>query len=85
VGTGTFQSNSPVEVGSVHDIHASNIDITLFILEEKIAMTAPVVIRLIPGPGPACESNFTMSFFMSNKVKNPPQPLWVVTVPVRRL
>lgn len=42
--------------------------------KEKIAMTAPVVIRLIPGPGPACESNFTMSFFMSNKVKNPPQP-----------
>ena len=74
VGTGTFQSNSPVGVGSVHDIHASNIDITLFILEEKIAMTAPVVIRLIPGPGPACESNFTMSFFMSNKVKNLPQP-----------
>ena len=27
VGTGTFQSNSPVGVGSVHDIHASNIDI----------------------------------------------------------
>ena len=26
-GTGTFQSNSPVGVGSVHDIHASNIDI----------------------------------------------------------
>jgi hypothetical protein len=53
-GTGTFQSNSPVGVGSVHDIHASNIDITLFILEDKIATTAPVVIRLIPGPGPAC-------------------------------
>ena len=27
VGTGTFQSNSPVGVGSVHDIHASNIDL----------------------------------------------------------
>ena len=27
VGTGTFQSNSLVGVGSVHDIHASNIDI----------------------------------------------------------
>jgi hypothetical protein len=27
VGTGTFQSNSPVGIGSVHDIHASNIDL----------------------------------------------------------
>ncbi|XP_052073939.1 heme-binding protein 2-like [Mytilus californianus] len=42
--------------------------------KEKIAMTAPVLVRLIPGPGPACESNFTMSFFMSNKVTDPPAP-----------
>jgi hypothetical protein len=27
VGTGTFQSNSPVGSGRVHDIHASNIDL----------------------------------------------------------
>jgi hypothetical protein len=27
VGTGAFQSNSPVGIGSVHDIHASNIDL----------------------------------------------------------
>jgi hypothetical protein len=27
VGTGNFQGNSPVGVGSVYDIHASNIDI----------------------------------------------------------
>ncbi|XP_063436525.1 heme-binding protein 2-like [Mytilus trossulus] len=42
--------------------------------KEKIAMTAPVLVRLIPGQGPACESNFTMSFFMSNKVADPPAP-----------
>jgi len=27
VGTGAFQGNSPVGIGSVHDIHASNIDL----------------------------------------------------------
>ncbi|XP_050413705.1 heme-binding protein 2 [Patella vulgata] len=41
---------------------------------EKIAMTSPVITRLIPGPGPACESNFTMSFYISNTVANPPTP-----------
>ncbi|KAK6177130.1 hypothetical protein SNE40_015296 [Patella caerulea] len=41
---------------------------------EKIAMTSPVITRLIPGPGPACESNFTMSFYISNTVTNPPAP-----------
>ncbi|XP_062602201.1 heme-binding protein 2-like [Saccostrea cucullata] len=41
---------------------------------EKIAMTAPVLIMVQPGPGPACENNFTMSFFMSPKVANPPAP-----------
>lgn len=42
--------------------------------KQKIDMTAPVIIRLIPGPGPACESNFTMSFYMSNSISDPPQP-----------
>ncbi|KAK7495530.1 hypothetical protein BaRGS_00013228 [Batillaria attramentaria] len=41
---------------------------------QKIAMTAPVIDRIIPGPGPACESNFTMSFFVSPKEGQPPQP-----------
>ncbi|XP_046548673.1 heme-binding protein 2-like [Haliotis rubra] len=39
---------------------------------EKIDMTAPVIIKIIPGPGPACESNFTMSFFVARD--NPPRP-----------
>ncbi|KAK3103681.1 hypothetical protein FSP39_020981 [Pinctada imbricata] len=42
--------------------------------KEKIAMTAPVLIQVIPGQGPACESNFTMSFFVSPKESNPPKP-----------
>ncbi|KAK6186827.1 hypothetical protein SNE40_006097 [Patella caerulea] len=41
---------------------------------EKIAMTVPVITRLIPGAGPACESNFTMSFYLANKVTDPPTP-----------
>jgi len=31
---------------------------------EKIAMTCPVLIKVVPGQGPACESKFTMSFFL---------------------
>jgi len=42
--------------------------------KEKIAMTAPVIDRIIPGQGPACENNFTMSFFMDPVVTDPPQP-----------
>ena len=30
----------------------------------KIDMTAPVTIFIIPGAGPNCESNFTMSFYI---------------------
>merc|ERR1711937_831978 len=30
----------------------------------KIPMTAPVSMRIIPGPGPNCESNVTMSFLI---------------------
>ncbi|CAH1790816.1 unnamed protein product [Owenia fusiformis] len=29
----------------------------------KIPMTAPVLTTIIPGEGPACESNFTVSFY----------------------
>jgi len=31
---------------------------------EKIEMTAPVRVRVVPGEGPFCESNFTVSFFV---------------------
>ncbi|RUS81148.1 hypothetical protein EGW08_011089 [Elysia chlorotica] len=41
---------------------------------EKIAMTAPVLNRVIPGAGPACKSNFTMFFYLSPSVTNPPEP-----------
>jgi len=30
-----------------------------------VAMTAPVRVRVMPGQGPACVSNFTMSFYVS--------------------
>jgi len=40
----------------------------------KIEMTCPVITRIIPAPGPACESNFTMSFFVSPKEGTPPAP-----------
>ncbi|ESO88879.1 hypothetical protein LOTGIDRAFT_125538 [Lottia gigantea] len=39
----------------------------------KIEMTAPVLMRLIPGQGPACDNNFTMAFYVSNSVPNPPK------------
>eukprot|EP00199_Chlamydomonas_sp_CCMP681_P005748 CAMPEP_0119102292 /NCGR_PEP_ID=MMETSP1180-20130426/1079_1 /TAXON_ID=3052 ORGANISM="Chlamydomonas cf sp, Strain CCMP681" /NCGR_SAMPLE_ID=MMETSP1180 /ASSEMBLY_ACC=CAM_ASM_000741 /LENGTH=226 /DNA_ID=CAMNT_0007086547 /DNA_START=24 /DNA_END=704 /DNA_ORIENTATION=- len=44
----------------------------------KIAMTAPVRNRLVPGPGPFCEDFFTISFFMpfeyQNGTQQPPAP-----------
>ncbi|CAH1786585.1 unnamed protein product [Owenia fusiformis] len=40
----------------------------------KIAMTCPVIVRIIPGQGPACEDNFTMSFFVPPSMANPPKP-----------
>jgi len=39
----------------------------------KITMTSPVIVRIIPGQGPACENNFTMSFFCVPD-KTPPKP-----------
>ena len=42
----------------------------------KIPMTAPVSLRIIPGEGPNCESNFTMSFYIpSDLQENSPLPL----------
>merc|ERR1712098_746982 len=41
----------------------------------KIPMTAPVSMRIIPGEGPNCESNFTMSFYIPSDFQTgPPQP-----------
>ncbi|XP_072015637.1 heme-binding protein 2-like [Amphiura filiformis] len=43
--------------------------------KEKVPMTAPVITRVIPGAGPACESNFTISFFVPFKFQsNTPKP-----------
>lgn len=42
----------------------------------KIAMTAPVVTEIVHGPGPDCESNFTMHFMVPFDLQaNPPMPL----------
>merc|ERR1711892_197766 len=35
----------------------------------KIPMTAPVSLRILPGPGPNCESNFTMSFLIPSDIQ----------------
>ncbi|XP_064620180.1 heme-binding protein 2-like [Lineus longissimus] len=40
----------------------------------KIPMTAPVTMRIIPGQGPACEQNFTMSFFVAGDFSAAPKP-----------
>ncbi|XP_060557151.1 heme-binding protein 2-like [Ruditapes philippinarum] len=42
--------------------------------KQKIAMTAPVTNRIIPAQGPACESDFIMSFYVSSKVRDIPEP-----------
>ncbi|CAB1435489.1 unnamed protein product [Pleuronectes platessa] len=41
----------------------------------KVEMTAPVTGRVDPGAGPACESQFTVSFFIPvEHQENPPEP-----------
>jgi len=56
--------------------------------EEKIAMTAPVLLSITPGEGPACESSFTMSFFISPKITEAPAPkeetVFLSTMPEQR-
>jgi len=42
--------------------------------KEKIAMTCPVLIKVKPGAGPACESDFTMSFFLPPREEPYPKP-----------
>jgi len=36
----------------------------------KIDMTAPVSNRVIPGQGPTCESNFTISFYVPSQYQD---------------
>ncbi|XP_040016358.1 heme-binding protein 2 [Gasterosteus aculeatus] len=41
----------------------------------KVEMTAPVTCRVAPGAGPACESQFTVSFYIPEEhQENPPEP-----------
>ncbi|GAA6234315.1 heme-binding protein 2 [Lates japonicus] len=41
----------------------------------KVEMTAPVTGRVVPGDGPACESQFTVSFYIPEEHQdNPPEP-----------
>ncbi|KAI1897252.1 hypothetical protein AGOR_G00081400 [Albula goreensis] len=43
--------------------------------KEKVEMTAPVTCLVNPGDGPACESNFTVSFYIPEQHQdNPPKP-----------
>ena len=44
-------------------------------VETKIAMTAPVTFRILPGEGPNCGSNYTMSFWIASDMQlETPQP-----------
>uniref|UniRef100_A0A1A8CL10 Heme binding protein 2 n=1 Tax=Nothobranchius kadleci TaxID=1051664 RepID=A0A1A8CL10_NOTKA len=41
----------------------------------SVEMTAPVTCRVVPGAGPACESQFTISFYIPDELQsNPPEP-----------
>ncbi|XP_076027792.1 heme-binding protein 2 [Genypterus blacodes] len=41
----------------------------------KVEMTAPVSCRVDPGPGPACETQFTVSFYIPEEHQaSPPEP-----------
>merc|ERR1711893_27971 len=40
----------------------------------EIAMTSPVITKVIPGDGPACESSFMTSFFVSPTEVPAPEP-----------
>lgn len=43
--------------------------------QQKVEMTAPVTVRVIPSQGPFCEDNFTISFFVPFEFQSsPPQP-----------
>ncbi|XP_072218607.1 heme-binding protein 2 [Leuresthes tenuis] len=40
----------------------------------KVEMTAPVTCRVVPGAGPACESQFTISFYIPEEHQATPPP-----------
>jgi len=47
----------------------------LVLSESKVEMTAPVSCLIDPGPGPTCESTFTISFFIPEEHQaDPPKP-----------
>merc|ERR1711915_396407 len=44
-------------------------------MNSKIPMTSPVTYRILPGEGPNCESNYTMSLYIpSDLQEDPPLP-----------
>merc|ERR1712188_88276 len=44
-------------------------------LKQKIEMTVPVLVSVIPGQGPFCEENFTYHFYLPAEFQsNPPKP-----------
>lgn len=43
-------------------------------------MTVPVIVRIIPGQGPACENNFTMGFYVADPVVPEPKDKTVEVV-----
>jgi len=56
----------------------------------KIPMTKPVSVRILPGEGPNCGSNFTMSFLVPHELQeSAPQPtdplVWLEDRPAFRL
>ena len=55
------------------------------LLEKKIAMTVPVIVRIIPGQGPACENNFTMAFYVAESEAPAPtnHDVTVISAPAR--
>ncbi|KAM6953895.1 heme-binding protein 2 [Aplochiton taeniatus] len=43
-------------------------------MKAKVEMTSPVTCRVDPGPGPACESTFTISFYIPEEHQAEPPP-----------
>ncbi|CAL8469048.1 g8589 [Coccomyxa elongata] len=41
----------------------------------KINMTAPVLVKVLPGDGPFCQNNFTVSFYVPTKQGETPVPM----------
>lgn len=57
------------------DIRADPCSVLAGSSEVKVDMTAPVTCRVEPGDGPACESRFTVSFYVPREHQaSPPEP-----------